>query len=763
MILTLLAETYRSFSRPSNVLAQGSFSKSILSWLSGLGFALVLFSIFRGPLILWGQNGTVVVPAGSFLLLGGVLLILGTSVVGRKDFVLTDFLNLKVGSIGLLLVFWSDWLSFRFNLFQGPSIRGELILAFGGAVFLLFFRLGRKLLPLLVLSFPCLLFLVYFQEANGRSLFSDDHTAVFYRLALLKENFPHIPFYNPLWNGGIDARDFFATGILNFYFLFYPVLALLGPDESYAFLVGVVVFLFLPASTYAASRLHGLSRSEACLAVGLSIASSLLWYRWCLKYGAMGFVVSTAILPLNLAFVARLFQRKSLLAWEWGAFLLTLSLMFFWTLSLLVFLPLGIYALVSQREIFFSRRFQGFLLAFLLLNVPWVLVFLDSSKVLEFLKVKAPTLEEQAEDAQDRERADSLPVGKSSSEKIHSSAAVQGRAHSISGKAVTKSIRNFATNSNPLLLFLAIPGILLLPRKESRSTFGITAGWLLFLGAVCAPTLPQLELERMLVILGVVLAVPVGGALMRLLQDAEHGGASKILLAAVPFSFVLVSGPSVSSVIRNRSLEHYAWADGTVQEMIDTIREFGGNGRVVFSGFVLHELSQGHLAPLAYWTNHPLVASSPFHNRWVYTNVIPEGFMDGGAEGPERYFDIMNTTAVLAHEREWRQYFAARPDRYQYIRNVGRFQFFTRKGPSDGYFLKGKGEILEQNSHQIRLRVDESDAVIKFSFFPFLTASGCALSSEKVAPEVEFIHLRECTPGATVTIESVNAFQRLRN
>lgn len=727
-----------------------------------LGVALVLFSVFRGPLILWEQGGTAISPAGSFLLIAGLVLT-AFGFAERRALQWEQLFDPKIGAFGLALVFASDWLTFRFNLFQGPSIRGELLVAFLGSLFLMRTGVIQRFLPYVTFSFPVFLFLIFLQEAYGRQLFSDDHTAVFYRLSQLLENFPHIPFYNPLWNGGMDARDFFATGILNFYFLFYPALKIFGLDSSYAYLVGIVVFLFLPLFTYWASRLHGLSYRESGISVALSLASSLLWYRWCLKYGAMGFVVSSALLPVNLALVTRLLKNQSLKKWEWISLLLCLTMMFFWTLSLLVFAPLGIYVFACRRQIFFARSFQTFFLAFLVLNLPWVIIFLDSSKVLEFLKVKAPTMEEQAEEAQERIQAEDSADSVKAIQKTHTDAAVKGRARAVSGKAMSKAIRNFATNSNPLLLFLALPGIFLLPERESRRVFVMVGAWLLFLGAALAPTLPQLELERMLVILSLVLAVPVGCAISRLLNVAEDRAWKSVAFASIPLAFLLVGGSTVGSVIRNRSLEKFHWADGTVSQMVDTIRNYGGSGRVVFTGFVLHELSQGHLAPLAYWTNHPLVASSPFHNRWKYTNVIPASFMDSGPEGAERYFDIMNATSVLAHEREWRQYFASRPEIYHLVGNIGRFQFFTRNPNPEGYFLEGKGEILEENSNQIKLRLEGTGAILKFVYFPFLKADGCQVRSFSVAPELDFIRLEGCPSGATVTIESVHAIQRLRS
>ncbi len=724
-----------------------------------LGFALVGFALLRGPLILWSANGKAVFPAGTLAIIAGALLIAVNGFFSRVN-PLSLLTTPRVGVLSLCLVFLSDWLTFKWSYFQGPSIRGELLVAGIFSLILIRSRLGSAL-PWIAAAFPVIVFSVFLGEGKGRLLFADDHTAVFYRLALLLDNFPFIPFFNPLWNAGIDARDFFATGVLNIYFLYYPILKLLGPDGSYSLIVASVVFLLVPLSTYVGSRLHGLPRSDALIAAGLSIASSLLWYRWCLKYGAMGFVVSTALIPLNLGFTALLLERRELHWWQYAAFLCSLTLMIFWSLSGLVFVPIFLWVVLRDRGVLRSAKNLCFLAVLLAVNVPWILIFLDSSRVLEFLNQKAPSLAEQYEAAEERAANESPGLPEAERKGVHSAAGVKGRAKSISPAASLKSIRNFATNANPLLIFLCVPGILLLRRQTSMTIFILVLPWLVLLGAVFAPTVPQLELERMLVIFGLLLCVPAAVCAGELLRDAEHGKWGSMLGAALAFSFILSGGPVAASIVKNRSLEHFAWADNTVNDLLRAIEQFGGSGRVVFSGFVLHELSQGHLAPLAFWSTHPLVASSPFHNRWTYTNLVPAPFMKRGDEGIEEYLDLMNGTAVLAHETYWRRYFLERPERYALVWSGGRFQMFTRKTRENGYFLEGQGEVLEQTSNLVRLRVDSESATIKFNYFPFLKSSGCSLSAEQKFPELELIKLSNCKPGEEVTIEAVHAISRL--
>src|SRR5690606_34615165 len=106
--------------------------------------------------------------------------------------------------------------------FQGPSIRGELLLSALIAVVLLQRRLFFTVLPWGVLLSGAFCWYFFLQEAGAELLFSDDHSTFVYRLTILRDTFPYIPFYNPQWNAGLDARDSFATGVLNLFFLSMP-------------------------------------------------------------------------------------------------------------------------------------------------------------------------------------------------------------------------------------------------------------------------------------------------------------------------------------------------------------------------------------------------------------------------------------------------------------------------------------------------------------------------------------------------------------
>jgi hypothetical protein len=253
--------------------------------------------------------------------------------------------------------------------------------------------------------------------------------------------------------------------------------------------------------------------------------------------------------------------------------------------------------------------------------------------------------------------------------------------------------------------------------------------------------------------------VPAGALVGALFRGGEDGPFVARPLAALAGGFLFAGVLSAGSAARNRTIEQYYFADPVVDELAGAIGRYGGAGRVLFSGFVLHELSNGHLAPLAPMTGQPLVASRPFHDRWRYTDVIPASYRARGDKGIEEFFDLQNVTAVIAHNRRWRDWLFSHPN-YEMVWHGGPFFMFKRAAAEPSYFLDGDGAVLEQDTARLVLRVNSENATVKFNYFPFLQSSECRIGP-RALDDLSFIRLEGCTPGHTVTIESVPAWRRL--
>lgn len=720
------------------------------------GVALVLYALLRGPLRWWDLEGFIIVPSAAIFLAAALPLIIAGLVrylrTGNRPFTGEPPIDLRPFAALLPLIALSDWLSLKYSLFQGPSIRGELsvaaIIAAGTLLAL------RSIWPLVIgwaMIAPVLLLMTFFGGAAGRLLFSDDHASMLYRLAVLTESFPRVPSYNVLWNAGLDARDFFATGIINLFLLIRPFISSETLVDRYTAIIAFMLFAVMPLTTYLAARISGLTPRAAAVGSLLALAATLLWYRWALKYGAMGFITSTILLPLAVALFHRALDERRRPGYPiLIAMVAVTSLVVCWSMMGVVLLPLAAVGVWQLRNVSHRGRLYGAAAMLLAVNLPWMILFINVSQVGRFMTLSAPGYEEQAKAADDHAAGHSHTIS--------ASAVRPGSALSLA--ALQKSVRSAAVSANPLLLALGLPGIFLFATPFLRRSFLILITWLVFLGVIAAPFKPQLELDRMLVIALVLLCVPSAAAIEHLF-DRVRGSLSAALACCIA-AFLVVGVGAAGAAARNRTLEAFTFAEPDVKGIAAAIGQFGGQGRVLFTGFVLHELSGGHVAPLAYMSRHPLIASSPVHNLWWYTDVIPPGFRARGDAGIEEYFDLMNVSAVLAHEPTWKRFFDGRPDRYRSVYKGRRFNMYRRLRPAPGYVLEGDGDVTAQSTSGFDFIPNTADAVLRFTYLPFLEVLGC----EKIEPApmsdgVTLVRLRGCTPGQKARVQAVSPLVRM--
>ncbi len=669
-------------------------------------------------------------------------------------------LDVRGFGLTLMVLFLSDWLSKNYNLLaepfikvanydlaQGPSIRGEILLGSLLAVLVLRLRLKWVFSAAAIVA-PIIFTLSFFEASNGRLIFSDDHPTFLYRLSLLKQNFPSIPFYYPFWNGGLDAREFFATGAISIFIISAPFSYFFDIEQIYNYIVVFAVILLPALSCWAACKLEKIAHPGPAIAVLLAMASSLLWYKWGLKYGTMGFITAAALTPLNLSLCARLIDRRPVGIGTALLFVLTFSLMLLWSISGIVFLPVILLALFSLKRLI--RKKNLMLVAFLLLsiNLPWIVIFWSVSNVGSFLTSHKPGFSQMHELAEDKSAVRTEAT------------AYRHKSEGLSLSKALSKLRQSSVSTNPLIFLFFLPGLFALKNSYSRASYAAVGVWLLILGSLMVTLKPQLELDRMLVVLALLGVVPVSAGLSALIRKAWcKTGLINLSTACLACGFLFASFFATNSVILNRSIEQYHFAEDIVPSIKEAILDNHRGGRVIVAGFILHELSNGHIAPLTEFTRVPLIASSPMHDKWMYEQVVPPSFIKRGHEGIDEYLDLYNVSAVIAEETFWRRYFRAR-EGFSEVWSHDRFVLFERQTFPDNYFLKGAGELLKQTTNSVVLRVNTSEAVVKFNYFPFLSSSSCQMSPYSIE-EVTLIALQDCRPGEEVTIKSVSAFQRV--
>ncbi len=681
------------------------------------GLALLIFSIVAGWARFWDASGFTIFGAFRYPFLFVCLPLL---LLGLRN------IRIRIEPFALVLIplFFTDWIDKEWQLLKGT--RGVIVL---------FTAVGMAFLPVArSLVFGFLALCIYEFTKGGVIIFSDDHGPVFFRLALLKSEFPFIPFYYPFWNLGMDARDFFATGILNLYFLALPIIEIFPLEKSYNFLVSGVLFLVLPLSTALGMRAISFSKREQLLGALLSVSTSLIWYRWGLKYGSMGFVTSASLMPLVVGLLVKMISELELKKIEVALLSLSGTLMIFWTPSGLAIIPLLVGILFYLRSILRIVFIKWAILFVCLINIPWVLVFLSVSKVGTYLK-----LPEHSMEFRDSGIVEEKPA--------HSTRSVKW----VGDVEAKKSLREFLGNMNPLILLLMFPGMLLLPKKQIV-LFSSLILWLWALGTLGKVYKPQLELDRMLVLSGIIMLFPAVKGIEKVLSQ-------RVFASAVVFGFLVASCLSVLGVINRRSAEDYVFRDKSVVELSEAIKTHTGEGRAVFVGFVLHELERGHLAPLSIMSGKPLVASSPFHNLWWYTELVPAPFLRQGLEGIERYLTLVNATLVIAHEDKWKQTISKLG--YPNVGKFGKFVVYKRQNKSN-YVIEGEADSIVQQTSSITLIPRSENLLISFAYHYFLEADNCKISKrEDLIPGMPLLALSECKVGLPVTIKAKSGFKRL--
>lgn len=685
--------------------------------------ALTIVCIVHGGFHPLSSSYPAAVPNTAFGLGSALMLFLGGGAICLRNRRFPDVSLLPWFSL-LAILLLSDIPSRWPTCFHG-GIDVRYILGAGFAAYFLvphLSHLGGIALWLIGASFA---YLGLIEATQGRLLFSDDHPAFLYRIVQLKEHFPGIPFYNPMWNGGVEAREFFPSGILNVFLLLAPLIYLLDITAWYNELVALLLFVIHPLCTLLAVKVL---KIKAPLAPLLALFSSTLWFRYQFQYGTLGFLTSAALTPLFLALLVRIAAHGAATPWHiLASFALVATLTSFWTPAAFMVAPGVLVLLVPLLKFAMSKRGIILIVGLSVLNIPWLLIFLEASQVSTFMT--APQSGEVA--------TLSYP----------------------STRALLDDARYVLKSAAPALVLLTIPGLLLL-RRNCSLTFRVFTAAIVVLfvgGLLLAPLKPRLELGRLMMVAMYLCCIPASVAIARL----PHSRLSRFVSAVGVGSVILI--PAIAYVFTaNQTLEKYSPSSAELPELVHAIKEFSGGGRVAFSGYTQHQLDGGHVTPLPLFTNVPLYASRYQHDRWDHIDFIPTQFRKYHDAGIENFFDLYNITAIAIHDVEWLPWFSARPDFYTKVWEGRIFTIFQRRFGPKNWFLEGSGEVVEQNKNRLLVRMNTSSAVLRFNWLPFLEVEGC----EKISPTspfegITFIRLEGCTTSTSIEVHAKSAMARI--
>ncbi len=626
-------------------------------------------------------------------------------------------------AVMISLLFISSLVGAGYTLFSEDSYK-YLILMVGASAFAVkqFFKIEVFSIRFLILA-QLLISAAFLTYTRDSLIFSDDHPSFLYRFQLLKEHFPYIPFYNAQWNAGYSAREFFASGMLNVFFVAAPIIYLLAdPDilNVYNLLIPYLYILVVPWSVYAAGILLGYQKQTAVLAALLSLAPSLGFFEWLLRYGTLGFAFSIGMAPLTYALIVKLVFSREIPSWAVVFGLIIVSfLLISWSLSGLIFVPAAILTFVKlglERDGARFKKVCRFALLFALVNGPWIKVFIEESKVFSFVQ------------------GSSMPGSEVSNTPEKKVAAVSSNQ--------TKAIKHLKFSRNkihPLIVVLFIPALAFAIGAWSRGVLVATIIWLIFVSYAGEIYKPQLELKRMLLPAAFLLCIPVSEFILWIRERLEEnltrfsfkeGASIKIISLAGLFSLygITIFTPLLAaSAYSNRTSENFVLEPVEFRALARAMNEHAGEGRTFFSGFVLHELGSktrlsqdgGHIAPLAFMSGKPLYASDFYHAKWSTVDPIPASYRKRQGEGIEEFFDLVNVTNVLTAKPDWVKYLESNP-RYIEVFRGQRFRMFIRQVENPSYFLKGDGEVKHLGDG-LEVIAKSKEIVLKFRSLPKLS------------------------------------------
>jgi hypothetical protein len=703
-----------------------------------------------GTVRFWSSSG-VVISGGSFRPVVAtslaLIIILFPSLKGLyqqwdmamiRTYLIIEIRKITTLTLGFstLIILLTNWTCRDYSWLPGPSIRGEILLT-SSAIY--FTRNKTRWLSRLYKILPAILCFLFLYHLGDSLLTSDDHATFIYRLTLLGKYFPQIPFYYTGWNSGIDSRDYFATGTLGVFFIFSPLIYLFEVFQIYNIIIAILIFLIGPGAYYLAIRyvLH-YPRLVALTTSFLSLTTNLITYRWILKYGTIGFYLSLILLPLVVSCFIKLKDSKDYISSKlWWLTLTSTTLLCLWPLTTLMILPLALVTLLLSRTLLKKRHFISLVVAGILINAPWMMLFWKVSNVNKF--VQSPQ---------------NIEVAVKDGEQLF-----RHRAESPNLYTGLIRLRTEAISTNPLLV---IATLLLTPllRRSERKIWSIQIIWLLVMGTIMVPLKPQLELDRFYIGAIYLACLPLALCLRRMMYLSHCGSPATRIIAITTLGTATATALPVASIVQNRSIIQFSVRTQMTERLEQSINSLPRNGRILFSGCILHDVDGSHIAPLSLKTGQQLIASSPYHNIWYYTDAVPPQISRLGDLQVEKYLNKLNVHTVITNEKKW-QRFLARSDRFERINQHDHFEYFRLKNFQSSYFLSGAGLIDETARNHIRLTPQTKDIILKYNWYPFLTSNNCEISPYDAGDNLNFIKLSDCKISQETIIKSVSPFKRL--
>ena len=537
---------------------------------------------------------------------------------------------------------------------------------------------GLVLAGTVVLSLAALL-----HTTGGAPLYRDDHPSFMFRLHAFARSFPHLVFYDPFWNGGRSETVILSSGVTLPGLLLWPLWRTFPVDQVYTLGLGLLFLVVVPLLAVGAARLAGGGWLAAAVAGVLALSATRMFSLWALHFGTVGACLTGAfIMPLVAGLQRALADERP--GCRIGLVIILSSVAFLsWPGAAVMAAPiaLGVVAAwrawTARRTVFLSVCAGGAIL----LSLPFITGLLVHSQAVSY--------------------------------------AAMGGAATPWTYDLLRGLEELAQHlfrAHPLILFLGLAGVLMLPIRGPRAFWTVTLGGLLLLSAWGETWKPQLQLSRAAIPLMWAATVPAALAIERLISTPDRWLAP---VRAALLVLLALGGLGTIRTYANRGPADYAVASPEMPEVVAWIRaHVPENGRLLFAGPTVHAYGRGHVAYLPVWTDRSMIACDYYHfsPKRVEYECPPRAWREE-PEDIRAYLELYNVTHVMTYHDHWKQFFRERPAEYKEVMAFGekgkRVAFEVLRSPN---WFEGASGSVRPDIGRLHVRLDRADTACLLKF-----------------------------------------------
>jgi len=509
---------------------------------------------------------------------------------------------------------------------------------------------------------------------GGEAVYRDDHPSFMYRFWSFSRAFPHLAYYDPLWNAGKRVTYHLSSGLFLPTVLFLPLWRFTDVFSIYTPALIAMFMGFVPLMAAWSIWLAGGGWTAALAGAAMAVGSSQYIFLWLMHFGTVGacfalaFAMPVCALLFRIIVLGDTRVRTFVLLSMCGAALVT------WPPAAIFCAPVGVVLVINIRRLSKKQMFglaaSGAGIAALVL--PIALAIARNSDPARFV-----------------------------SEEFRTPPFSEGLVNGL------ENVRSLIIRGHPLVVFCGIAGVWGLRGLSGARFWGpIFAAWLLLAGWG-EMWKPQLQLVRAGIPLFYAAVVPAALWLERFIS-LRRDELAPLKSAAV--LLVLIGGLSYAKLYGNQGVTPFSTMNAQTRDIVQWIRaNTPADARIAFFGSTVHAYGLGHVAMLPVLTGREMMAADYYHFSQKFTeyNYPPRRFRESG-NGLFEFAELYNVTHVLVREAKWKRVLQKCPDFFEEVCAMGGEKgkaIFKVKRQSQPLY-KGTGRV-RAGPGRIELNVDD--------------------------------------------------------